>query len=88
MENVVTERAIAPQSFFQTRFGLSARDLESVMARALERRIDYADLYFEYEVSEGLSARGGDRQDRVAGHHAGGGGAGGGGGEDRLRLLE
>ena len=25
------------------------------MARALERRIDYADIYFEYEVSEGLS---------------------------------
>jgi TldD protein len=55
LENVVTERAIAPQSFFQTRFGLSARDLESVMSRALERRIDYADIYFEYEVSEGLS---------------------------------
>jgi TldD protein len=51
----VTERAVVPQRFFESRFGLTSRDLESVMARAMERRIEYADLYFEYEVSEGVA---------------------------------
>ncbi len=51
----MTERALVPQRFFESRFGLTSRDLESVMDRALARRIEYADLYFEYEVSEGVS---------------------------------
>jgi TldD protein len=51
----VTERALVPQRFFETRFGLTSRDLETVMARAMERRVEYADLYFEYEVSEAVS---------------------------------
>jgi TldD protein len=46
---------VVPQRFFESRFGLTSRDLESVMARAMERRIEYADLYFEYEVSEGVA---------------------------------
>jgi len=48
-------RAVVPESFFKSRFGLSPSDLESVMGWALERKVDYADLYFEYEESEGLS---------------------------------
>jgi len=52
---VVTEQGVVPHRFFENRFGLTASDLESTMGRALEKRIDYADLYFEYEVSEGLS---------------------------------
>ncbi|MFZ5863498.1 MAG: metalloprotease TldD [Nitrospirota bacterium] len=51
----MTERALVPQRFFESRFGVTARDVERVMARAMERRVDYADLYFEYEVSEGVS---------------------------------
>jgi TldD protein len=54
-EQIVTDRAVVPQEFFRTRFGLTASDLESVMAHALQKRIDYADLYFEYEVAEGVS---------------------------------
>jgi TldD protein len=46
---------LVPQRFFETRFGLTSRDLETVMVRAMERRVEYADLYFEYEVSEGVS---------------------------------
>jgi TldD protein len=46
---------LVPQRFFEARFGLTSRDLEAVMARAMERRVEYADLYFEYEVSEGIS---------------------------------
>ena len=52
---MVTEQGVVPHRFFESRFGLTASDLESTMGRALEKRIDYADLYFEYEVSEGLS---------------------------------
>ncbi len=52
---MVTERGVVPHRFFESRFGLTASDLESAMGRALEKRIDYADLYFEYEVTEGLS---------------------------------
>ncbi len=51
----MTEPALVPQRFFETRFGLTSRDLETAMARAMERRIEYADLYFEYEVSEGVA---------------------------------
>lgn len=51
----MTERTLVPQRFFESRFGLTTRELETAMARALARRVDYADLYFEYEVLEGLS---------------------------------
>src|SRR5206468_3656593 len=45
----------APDKFFLTRFGLSERSFESILGTALERKADYADLYFEYRNSEALS---------------------------------
>jgi len=44
-----------PQSFFLERFGLSERVFEKVLDTALERKADYADLYFEWRSSEFIS---------------------------------
>ena len=46
---------IPAQSFFDHHFGISSRDLDKVLAEALERKADYADLYFEYRVNEAIS---------------------------------
>ncbi len=46
---------IPAQSFFDHHFGISSRDLDKVLAEALERKADYADLYFEYRVNEAMS---------------------------------
>ena len=45
----------APDKFFLARFGMNERTFESVLGTALERKADYADLYFEYRNSEALS---------------------------------
>jgi TldD protein len=47
-----TERALA---FFQDRFDLNDRSLGSALDTALERNIDYADLYFEYTMTDSVS---------------------------------
>jgi len=46
---------IRAESFFDRRFGISSRDLEKVLAGALEKKADYADLYFEYRVNEAIT---------------------------------
>jgi TldD protein len=46
---------VVPERFFIERFGLSARGLESVLGTALARRADYADLYFEFRVTQSAS---------------------------------
>jgi len=45
---------IQPEKFFLTRFGMSERAFEGILGSALERKADYADLYFEYRSVEGL----------------------------------
>ena len=45
----------APEKFFLSRFGMSERTFERILESALERKADYADLYFEYRDAEGLS---------------------------------
>ncbi len=42
----------APEKFFLERFGLTGRMLERTLGAVLGKRIDYADLYFEYRVNE------------------------------------
>src|SRR5713226_202396 len=42
-------------SFFASRFGITARDLENYLAEALSRGGDYADLYFEYVATSSIS---------------------------------
>jgi TldD protein len=41
--------------FFMTRFGLTAGQLDELLATALARGGDYADLYFEYRVGNGIN---------------------------------
>jgi TldD protein len=41
-----------PDKFFLERFGLTERTLERTLGTALGKRIDYADLYFEYRINE------------------------------------
>jgi TldD protein len=41
--------------FFQDRFGLDERSLGAALDRTLERRVDYADLFFEYTTQDSVS---------------------------------
>ena len=43
------------QNFLDDRFGISARDLDRVLGTALEKKADYADLYFEYRTNDAVS---------------------------------
>jgi TldD protein len=47
-----SERAL---EFFQDRFDLGDRSLATALDLALERKIDYADLYFEYTTTDSVS---------------------------------
>lgn len=42
-------------TFFRERFGLDERALEAALGTALERRVDQADLYFEYTTQDAVS---------------------------------
>jgi TldD protein len=43
-----------PEKFFLERYGLENRSLEAAISRALGKKVDYADLYFEYTVHESI----------------------------------
>src|SRR5271163_3915173 len=45
---------VQPEKFFLNRFGMNGGALEQILGSALERKADYADLYFEYRSAEGL----------------------------------
>jgi len=51
----MAQEIVRAESFFDRRFGISSRDLDRVLDRALEKKADYADLYFEYRVNEAVS---------------------------------
>ncbi|HTY56544.1 MAG TPA: metalloprotease TldD [Candidatus Binataceae bacterium] len=51
MANQLTQ----PERFFSSHFGMNDSALEKILGTALERKADYADLYFEYHSAEGLS---------------------------------
>src|SRR5208283_239483 len=44
-----------PEKFFQKRFGMNEPAFEQILGAALERKADYADLYFEYRNAESLA---------------------------------
>ncbi|HYL57537.1 MAG TPA: metallopeptidase TldD-related protein, partial [Candidatus Acidoferrales bacterium] len=50
----MSNELVAPEKFFLNRFGVNHPALERILGTALERKADYADLYFEYRSSEGL----------------------------------
>ncbi len=43
-----------PERFFEDRFGLTSSTMERLLGSALAGRVDHADLYLEYRVSEDL----------------------------------
>ncbi|HXV36921.1 MAG TPA: DNA gyrase modulator, partial [Myxococcota bacterium] len=45
----------AAVSFFRDRYGIDDRRLTRVLDTALERKVDYADLYFEYTIQDSVS---------------------------------
>jgi TldD protein len=49
------ETSVAAVSFFRDRYGLDDRSLTRVLDEALERKVDYADLYFEYTVQDSVA---------------------------------
>lgn len=51
----MAEENVPAEVFFGRNFGVDNRDLEKVLATALGRKADYADLYFEYRKNEGIS---------------------------------
>src|SRR5260370_7804459 len=51
----MSNELIQDDKFFLSRFGMTESALERSMGAALERKADYADLYFEYRSAEGLS---------------------------------
>ena len=44
----------APVAFFRDRFGLDGADLDATLGLALERRVDHADLFFEYSTQDAV----------------------------------
>ncbi|MFZ0245510.1 metalloprotease TldD [Candidatus Binatus sp.] len=50
----MSNELVAPDKFFLNRFGVGERNFERILGTALERKADYADLYFEYRSAEGL----------------------------------
>ena len=46
---------VQPDRFFLNRFGLNERAFERTLGTALERKADYADLYFEFRSAEALT---------------------------------
>ena len=48
----MTEDMQRPAKFFLEKFGLTEQTLERTLGTVLGKRIDYADLYFEYRVNE------------------------------------
>jgi TldD protein len=46
---------VQPDRFFLDRFGLNERAFERTLGIALERKADYADLYFEFRSAEALT---------------------------------
>src|SRR5918996_214518 len=51
----MTQEIVPAESFFDRNFGIRSGDLEKVLATALGKKADYADLYFEYRRNEGIS---------------------------------
>jgi TldD protein len=51
----MTTQLVKPERFFLEKFGLTERHLELGLGAALGKQIDFADLYFEYRISEAIS---------------------------------
>jgi TldD protein len=51
----MSQGLVRPEDFFDHKYGMDASSLQHVLGTALSKHIDYADVYFQYEVSEAVS---------------------------------
>src|SRR5215467_10443240 len=51
----MTQALTRPAEFFDDKYGMDATSLQRVLGKMLGKQIDYADLYFQYEVSDAVS---------------------------------
>ena len=56
----MTQTPARPADFFDQQYGMSTASLQRVLDRTLSPQIDYADLYFQYEVSDAVSLEEGE----------------------------
>ena len=56
----MTQTPARPADFFDQQYGMSTASLQRVLDRTLSSQIDYADLYFQYEVSDAVSLEEGE----------------------------
>ena len=55
-ENALTAASVPePKRFFLDRFALDERVLDDTLGTAIARQADFADLYFEFRISEGFA---------------------------------
>src|ERR1700687_2774545 len=52
---MTTHKLARPEQFFEDRFGLTSSALERLLGSHLAGRVDHADLFLEYRVSEELT---------------------------------
>jgi TldD protein len=51
----MTQALARPVQFFDDKYGMDTTSLQRILGRTLGKQIDYADLYFQYEVSDAVS---------------------------------
>ncbi len=51
----MTQALARPAQFFDDKYGMDTTSLQRILGRTLGKQIDYADLYFQYEVSDAVS---------------------------------
>ena len=56
----MTQTLARPADFFDQQYGMNTTSLQRVLGRTLSPQIDYADLYFQYEVSDAVSLEEGE----------------------------
>ena len=56
----MTQTLARPADFFDRQYGMNTASLQRVLDRTLSPQIDYADLYFQYEVSDAVSLEEGE----------------------------
>ncbi len=51
----MTQALTRPAEFFDDKYGMDTTSLQRVLGQTLGKQVDYADLYFQYEVSDAVS---------------------------------
>src|SRR5436190_23746541 len=52
---IMTQALARPAQFFDDKYGMDTTSLQRILGKTLGKQIDYADLYFQYEVSDAVS---------------------------------